>query len=166
MHTDLHAIKRLYTEHPEAWQLLQELQGNHTVWQQEYTRTRLENGEAVAHAAIVKCWIDHFPAHLLATLAGESTASLELLGQLIEQLKKDTQAQGIPSCLLVHVDEAYTPEFYAQLGFEPARSEGIKTPAPLARTHFLVLNLNPDFELAPGTLIYPPEYGYDNDDDF
>lgn len=165
MQNNSHGIAHLYTERPETWQLLQSLRENHTVWQPEYTRTLTENGEVVAHAVIVKCWIDSFPAHLLAALAGEGSASTRLLRELIDQLATDARTHGVPACLLVHADEHHSPDFYAALGLEPARFEGIKTPAPIAKTHFLALNLNPDVELSPGTVIYPPEYYLDESDD-
>ncbi|MBM7051343.1 MULTISPECIES: hypothetical protein [unclassified Rothia (in: high G+C Gram-positive bacteria)] len=159
----------LYADRPETLALLRELEENRTIWLPHYSLTARDNGAeigvAVAHVAFVRCWVGSFPTLLLAGLAGEEGASMQLLSTLSQRAESDARSTGTPSCLLAHADAVHTPDFFAQLGFKPARYEGIKTEAPIERSHFLVRNLNPDFELAPGTIVYPPEYGFDDDSD-
>lgn len=167
---DLAGLEHFYAQRPEgakAWEFVQSLRENATVWTPELS-ILVENaqGSILAHTVAVRCWIDSFPALVIVSVAGSHEKALPAVQHLIEKARNKARQTASPLCLLAHASTNYAPEFYEQVGFEQARFEGIKTTLDTQRNHFLALNLNPDFELAPGTAIFSPEFGAEDDDDF
>lgn len=167
---DVAGLEHLYAQcskGAEAWEFIQSLRDNATVWMPQLSIIAEDvEGSVSAHAVAVRCWIDSFPALVIASVVGARESALPAVQHLVEKAREDAQLSASPLCLLVHASTDFEPDFYEALGFEQARFEGIKTTLDVPRHHFLALNLNTDFELAPGTAIFSPEFGVEDDDDF
>ncbi len=167
---DRQSLAEFYTRQVrgiDTYELVESLRENQTVWLPEMSLVAItDSGEVMAHALAVRCWIDSFPALVLASVAGEPDAASTVMHALVEIAQQQAADSAAPACLLAHANQDLPPAFFEQYGFEQARFEGIKTTLDVPCSHFLALNLNPDFELAPGTAIFSPEFGAEDDDNF
>ncbi len=147
--------------------LVDALRENKSVWEPGYSFVAEDTeGNIVGQALLTRCWIDSWPALALAPCA----VAPELQGQgvgtaviraVIEAARVDAQRDNVPAGIIVLGHTNYYPRF----GFEPARAWGIRAPFEVPSEAFMVLNLNPEFELPAGVVRYPAEFGIDGEDE-
>lgn len=147
--------------------LVDALRENKSVWEPGTSFVAVsDTGEIIGQALLTRCWIDSVPALALAPCAvfpkyqGQGVGSA-VIEAALESARRIAQTGNSPQCAIVLGHAEYYPRF----GFEPARSFGIRAPFEVPSEAFMALNLNPEFELPSGTVIYPAEFGIEIDDE-
>lgn len=168
--TDAPAIRALHRSAFETdyeAQLVDDLRENTGIWAPGVSKVAVSSsGEVLAHALLTRCWVGSAPALALAPVAVAPAHQKQGIGTALTRdvLATATTAAARtnePACVIV----LGHPGFYTALGFEQARFHGIKTSMEVPAEAFMVLNLNPLFELPVGEVIYPAEFGLDEDDE-
>lgn len=150
----------------EEADLVEALRANSSVWEPGLSYLAQDGGEVIGHVLLTRCWINSTPALALAPVAvapehqGRGVGSA-LIQKILDDAGAAARALNAPAAVLVlgHAD------FYPRFGFEVSRMHGIKPPFDVPKENFMVLNLNPEFELPMGTVNYPAEFGIDDEDD-
>lgn len=148
-------------------QLVEDLRANRSVWEPGVSRVAVgQSGQILAHALLTRCWVGSVPVLALAPVAVASThqkqgIGSELTRSVLSAAREKALQLNEPACVLV----LGHPAFYNALGFEQSRFHGIKTSMNVPAEAFMVLNLNPAFDLPSGEVIYPAEFGLSEDDD-
>lgn len=147
--------------------LVDALRENRGVWGPGASYVAVDSAQRVlAHSLLTRCWIDSWPALALAPCAvlpeyqraGIGTAVTKAALERVHKISQTTNSPLV-AVVLGHA------EYYPRFGFEPARYFGVKAPFDVPHEAFMVLNLNPEFEIPSGTVHYPSEFGIAEDDD-
>lgn len=152
---------------PDEADLVDALRQNTSVWEPGVGFVALDTEEnVIGYALLTRCWVDSWPALALAPVAVTPQSQGQGVGQAVtaaalNAAREQVQRHNAP-CGVIVLGE---PRFYERFGFETARSWGIRAPFEVPHTHFMALNLNENFELPPGTVVYPPEFGIEDADE-